>query len=222
MTMTDRHSAPIPLDEALKALDSPEAIADRRKRATKRAEALRDGARGRIIWEAGTVELAKALYPLTGLHLNPSHAEVKAAEIEAGHGVDRLVLEQCMIHLRAEDMAEIYRDPDRMESERIWQAYLKQVSAFAFQQGNQSDRWVAKWRALVEERASAELDGDPTGPIERRLDRHVGYPYPQLPEAAWAAADLLPASERDEEYRRLTAKYGPRTPPDAPKRRGRR
>ena len=223
MTMTDRHSAPIPLDEAIAQLDSPEAVADRRKRAARRAEALEGDARGRVIYAAGTVELGKALYPLQGLHLSPSNAEVRAAEVEAGRGVDRLVLEQCMIHLRAEDMAEIYRDPDRMEQERIWQAYQLQVNAAAFQQGNKGDAWVARWREMVAARQDAESFGDSTAAIDDRLLRLVGVPYPQLPQAAWDTADLLPATERQLEYDRLTKKYGPSTSAaDTPKRRGRK
>jgi hypothetical protein len=140
----------------------------------------------------------------------PTDAETRAAEVEAGHGVDRLVLEQCMVHLRAEDMRDIYADPDRMESERVWNAYCHQVSAYAWQQG---DQWIARWRAMIADRAAAEEYGDPTGAIDARLLRHVGTPYPVLPDAAWNAADTIPmAGERQAEYDRLTAKYGPREP----------
>ena len=72
--------------------------------------------------------------PPTGGRTKPS---LRAAEVEAGRGVDRLVLEECMVHLRAEDMRAIYFDPDRLEAERIWAAYANQVTRIAFTQGNE-------------------------------------------------------------------------------------
>jgi hypothetical protein len=166
MTMLDDRLATVPtLEEAIAQLDSPEAVADRRKRALARAKPLEGDTRGRVIWNAGTVELDKALSPLRRQQF-PTKAEVRAAEAEAGHGVDRLVLEQCIIHLRAEDMAEIYRDPDRMEQERIWQAYTTQVSALAFRQGNRSDEWVRRWQEMIAARHDAESFGDSTAAID--------------------------------------------------------
>ncbi len=83
---------------------------------------------------------------------------------------------------------------------------------------------VAQWRELIADRQATEEYGDPTAAIDARLLRHVGVPYPQLPQAAWDTADVLAAAERQAEYDRLTAKYGPRTPvtDEAPKRRGRK
>jgi hypothetical protein len=164
------------------------------------------------------------------LNWHPSDAETRAAEIEAGHGVDKLVFEQCLIHLRAEDLAEVYRDPDLLERERNWQSYLAQVTAAAFVQGNKGETWTRRWQEMVAERADAVESGDPTGVLDRRLERHVGTPYPVAPAASWAAADTIPiAAERDAELLRLEKKYGPREPAttpattDAPpKRRGRK
>ena len=229
MTMTERRPAPVvPLEEAIAQLDSPEAVADRRKRGLARAKALEGDAPGRVIWNAGTVELDRALAPLRRQQF-PSTAEVREAEIEAGHGVDQLVAKQCEIHSALEDMQAIYADPDRMESDRVWHAYCVQVTAAAFQWGNKSEDWVRRWRQLVADRAAAEEYGDPTGAIDARLERHVGIPYPRLPEAAWAAVDTIPgAAEREAELLRLERKYPgtrPGTSPttDAPpKRRGRR
>ena len=230
MTMLDDRPAAAPtLEEALKALDSPASIADRRQRAAKRAKQLAGYERGRVIFAAGSVELDKALHPLKrGLDWHPSHAEVQAAEIEAGHRVDKLVFEQCLVHLRAEDMAEVYRDPDLLERERNWQAYLVQVTAAFQQQGDQSDRWVTKWRSLVAERVDAEQSGDPTGALDRSLERHVGCPFPVAPAASWESALMIPMpAEREAELQRLDRKYPgtrPGTPAhtDAPKRRGRK
>jgi alkylhydroperoxidase family enzyme len=128
--------------------------------------------------------------------------------------------------LRRSDEAALYRDPDRLEEQRIWNAYTHQVSAAAWQQGNKSDEWVRRWREMIADRAAAENYGDSTAAIDARLLRHVGVPYPQLPGAAWDTADLLPATDRQTEYDRLTAKYGQRQPvsspsTDAPKRRRR-
>ena len=65
-----------------------------------------------MIHGAGTAAIDVALDPLKkGLGFSPSAAEVHAAEIEAGRAVDRLVLEQCVVHLRAEDLQAIYNDP---------------------------------------------------------------------------------------------------------------
>jgi len=62
MTMLDDRPAAVPtLEEAIAQLDSPEAVADRRRRATKRAKALEGLARGRVIFSAGIVELDRLL-----------------------------------------------------------------------------------------------------------------------------------------------------------------
>lgn len=108
----------------------------------------------------------------------------------------------------------------------MWNAYATQVTRIAFSQGNEESRFVGRWKALIEERHTLELEGNPTTAIDRRLESLVGVPYPQLPEAAWDTADLMPAADRQAEYDRLTAKYGPREPSttqsiDAPKRRRR-
>jgi hypothetical protein len=211
-----RPTAPVPLDEAIRQLDLPEAIADRRIRASKRAKELAGDARGQVIHSAGVLELDKALAPLRRQGWKPTDAETRAAEVEAGQGVDRLVAAQCEIHLRAEDMQAIYNDPDRLEHERNWQAYITQVSAYAFAQGNRSEVWVRQWREMVEERADTEQSGDPTGPIDRRLERHVGVPFPVAPAASWeTVATISGLAEREAEVERLERKY-PGTRPGTP------
>ena len=78
MTMLDDRLATVPtLEEALKALDSPEAVADRRKRALARAKDLKGDARGRVIWSAGTVALDRALAPLRTANRWPDKAELR-------------------------------------------------------------------------------------------------------------------------------------------------
>ena len=95
----------------------------------------------------------------------------------------------------------------------MWDAYAKGVDRAAFEKGNKADQFVSKVRELVDARTDAEAygDSDAVRSIERRLDRLTGIPFPQLPAAAWAAADLMPAASREEEYQRLTAKYGERS-----------
>jgi hypothetical protein len=136
---------------------------------------------------------------------------------------------QCEIHIRAEDAAAIWRDPDLLERERIWADYIVQVTATFQRQGNQGDRWVAKWRSLVAERVDAVESGDPVGAIDRSLERLVGVRYPVAPQASWESALMIPmAAEREAELLRLEKKYPgtrPGTAPtteDTPKRRGRK
>jgi len=207
---------PIPLDEALAAIDTPEAVADRRNRAEKMAEQLEGRDRGKVIWAAGTIELNKALSPLRfgGSLIRPNDAARRAAEIEAGRNVDALVARQCEITLRAADVAGVYSDPDRLECERIWQAYCKQVNAVAYREGNKIDAFIVRFKDLIATRNDAEAFGGAEGlrSAEARLQRLTGVPYPQLPEAAWAAADELGLAERQDEYDRLEQKYGRRHP----------
>ena len=147
--------------------------------------------------------------------------EQKDGERKAIENMDALVARQCEEQLRRLDEVAIHADPDRVEAQRIWIEYTNQVSAVAQRQGNnQQDSFIASFRDLISARADAEEYGDDTRAIEARLGRLVGVPYPTLPGAAWAAADLMPVSERQAEYDRLEAKYGPRPPvtDDAPKR----
>ncbi len=101
-----------------------------------------------------------------------------------------------------------------MEAERVWLAYAGQVSAVAWAQGDKEPRFTAAFRDLIAARNDAEASGDDVDvhAVEARLNRLTGVPYPQLPEAAWVAADLLPATDRQAEYDRLERKYGPRNP----------
>ena len=230
MTMTtERPTKLIPLHQALAELDSPESIADRKRRAKEMAKKLVGDARNAMIQTASRDDLQNALEPVyraanrENWHDSDRARSMPEAQKEAGRNIDALMPRLCEQHLRRTDEAALYRDPDRLEEQRIWNDYTAQVSAYAWQQGNKSDEWVRRWQQMVADRAAAEEYGDPTGAIDARLLRHVGAPYPVLPDAAWAAADTMP-SDRQAEYDRLTAKYGPRIPSttDAPKRRGRK
>jgi hypothetical protein len=233
MTMLEERPAKlIPLPQALAELDSPESIADRKRRAKEMSKELVGDARNAMIRTASRFEFDTALDPIyraanrENWHDSTRAKPMPEAEKDAGLNIDALMPRLCERHLRRTDEAALYRDPDRLEEQRIWNAYTHQVSAVAWQQGNKSDAWIARWRDMIADRVAVEDYGDSTAATDLRLLRHVGVPYPQLPGAAWDTADLLPATERQVEYDRLTAKYGPREPSttpstDAPRRRRR-
>jgi hypothetical protein len=202
----------VPLDEALAGVDSPAAVADRRKRAQKWAEKLEGRARGRMFEYASLGEMNSIREPFRTPFAGP-HLHGKAledAERKAGRAADAVVLKQCEIQLRARDIQAVYNDPDRMEAERVWLAYAGQVSAVAWAQGDKEPRFTATFRDLIAARNDAEASGDAAGvrAVEARLNRLTGVPYPQLPEAAWDVADLLPEADRLIEMERLEKKYG--------------
>jgi hypothetical protein len=228
MTMLEeRPTKLIPLQQALKELDSSEAVADRKKRAAEWGKRLAGDERNQMIGSATRDAIGAALAPLNTPHLHwdtVSEHEKKEANRQATQNIDALVVRQAEEELRRRDERALYADPDRLEEQRIWNAYCHQVSAATWQQGNQSAAWIARWQAMIADRAAAEEYGDPTGAIDARLLRHVGVPFPVLPDAAWAAADTIPMSgERTKELERLEQKYPgtrPGTPvTDAPTRR---
>jgi hypothetical protein len=206
------NSEVVPLEQALAALDSPEALADQDRRAHKMAEGLEGDARAAVFRRAGAKEIDKIKEPFRRGH-DLRGAELAAAERQAGGIADRVIFEQCRASIRAQDIAAIYADPDRVEAERVWNAYARGVSALAWAQGNGEPEFVARWRQLIAARADCEAVGDDGGvrAAEARLER-LGTPYPQLPAAAWEAADALPEQEREAEFSRLSSKYGPRHP----------
>ena len=110
----------VPLGEALAAVDSPAAVADRRKRAQKWAEELEGRARGRMFEYASLGEMNSIREPFrtpfAGAHLHGKALE--DAERKAARAADAVVLKQCEIQLRARDIQAVYNDPDRMEAER--------------------------------------------------------------------------------------------------------
>jgi hypothetical protein len=223
--MAERPTAPIPLSQAIAELDSPEAIANRRKRAKEWAKKVTGHDRGQLISTASREALQLALSPRNKYGFTqPTEAEKREIERQVTANMDALVERMAAESLRRSDEAELYRDPRRLCEQRVWGCYTSQVSAKAWQQGSGSDAWIARWSAMIAERAELEEFGDSTTSVDARLLRHVGVPFPAMPLAAWEAADMLPATERQDEYDRLTALYGPREPvaTDAPKRRGRK
>ena len=223
-----KYPRPIPLDAALAALDTPEAVADRKVRAQKRAEKLEGLDRSKVIHSAGRGELDRALSPLLrpgdvgsvnpGRYVPLDPAREAEAEVQTGRNVDALVARQCEIQLRAEDERAIYFDPDRAEADRIWNADVQPITVkVRLLMGDEADRFVAQFRDLVAERTQAEDtdDDDALRAAERKLQRLTGTAWPVLPAAAWDTADQLPATERKAEYARLTEKYGPRDDPKA-------
>lgn len=216
----------IPIEEEIARLDTPEAVADRRVRARKMAECMDDKQRWQLIYQAGTAALDAALNPHETVETRGGPvmitSDLVTLERRRRRNLDQLVARECEAHLRLQDERDLYSDPDRVEEQRISSAYLKQVSAVAWSQGNKSEAWVAKWQELVRKRTTAEEYGESTDGLDHQLEKLVGVRYPVLPLAAWETADALPEREREPEWKRLEAKYGPRKPETAARHRGRK
>jgi hypothetical protein len=200
--------------DTLAAVDSPAARAERERRAEKIFEGLSET---EIVKLEKRFSTADRNY-VTQAHQTPFQDNVASqwiaeANAEARRRFREVALKELVEQLRLIDAQRAEQDPDALEAERIWAAYLRAVSSVALRQGNKEDAFVKRWRELVADRAEAEAIDDAAGvrAAERRLDRHVGIAYPRLPDAAWSTAKVLPPAEREAEYRRLEAKYGPRT-----------
>jgi hypothetical protein len=225
--MSTTYAPLIPLSEALAAVDSPEAVSDRRKRARAWGRKLEGIERGQMISRASRTDYENALAP----HKHPDHrwghaseAAERGAADECGRNFDELVARECEKILRDQDIAAVHNQPDRLEESRIWNLYTRNFAQVARMQGNKEHDFIRRWKDLIAARNDALEYGDSTAAIEGRLERLVGMPYPTLPEAAWNAAETLPTAEREIELVRLEQKYGPRQPdatPSAPTRRRR-
>lgn len=190
---------PIPLEQALAALDTPEAVADRRKRAQKLAAemAAESGPGPRSIaldpyaaatFAAGSVEMQKALKPMRrfGPFDQPTESEKRAAAAEADRNVMALVARQIEVALRAADEREVREAPDRMAEAAIWRSYSTGVAAIAWSCGDKEPEFLRKWKALIAERNDAEefgTDADVRS-VDAKLLRFVGIPYPAATPAA--------------------------------------
>ena len=205
------YHAPEPIDQAIAAVHSD--TAGRNKRAT----VLWDGygtfeqdnvLRHRSFTETDYLrEPQKSPYP--GI---PAQHELAAVAAEVARRTRILGIRQIARQPLLVDIAADHNHPDRAEAQPVWDAYAKGVDRAAFEKGNKAHQFVSKVRELVDARTDAEAygDSDAVRSIERRLDRLTGISFPQLPAAAWAAADLMPAA-CGREYQRLTAKYGERS-----------
>lgn len=215
-------------EERLAYLDTPEYDAKAEKEAETRAREIEADDLGFRMFtlRLSHQDIDKALWSVTrpdeALNLSDTRPAnqlrvadaSQSAATQARRAIHALVVRECKVDIRARDMRQIECDPDLLEDHRIRQAYNAQVSAIAWAKGDGEARFVRKFNALIEERRDAEEYGDDAGvrSAERQLDRHTGVPYPLLPAAAWDAADLLPASDRQQELDRLEKKYGPRHP----------
>jgi hypothetical protein len=224
-----------PLDEAKAELDTSEAVADRMRRAEKILDDSDELERRRLEMrftqrQYGYIE-DPLKTPWTMSSSDPKWAASRddwlaKAQVESKRRWREVALSQIADQLRNVDEQAIYNQPDRLEAQRIWTAHGTSVAAVAWAQGDQSEMWLKRWRDLLERRSDLEAIGDERGvrAATAKLDRYTGVPYPQLPDAAWTAADLLPEADRQAEYARLEAKYGPREKPTPAngRRRGRR
>jgi hypothetical protein len=197
----------------LAAVDSPAAVADRERRAATIFDALSEPELVKLEKRFSSSDRNYIIRArATPFQDNVTSQWIAEANAEARRRFREVALKELAEELRVADVQRAEQDPDRQEEERIRAEYLRQVSSVAFRQGNKEDAFVKRFRELVADRAEAEAIGDEAGvrAAERRLDRHVGVPYPRLPDAAWATAKVLAPAEREAEYRRLEQKYGPR------------
>ncbi len=209
-----------PIEVPLAALDSPAYRGDLTKRAEKWADELRAKSPGgrqsialdyytRVFWEAGTVEMSRAIEPprRDGTFGRRTEAEQRKVDAATARNVHATVISQLKIYLRARDVAAIWNDPDRMEAERIWNAYARSVGAIAFTKGSGEATFVRKWRDLIAALNDSDDDTD-ARLLTARLDRlTLPVKYPVLPDAAYEAAATLPKAEQQAELERLDAKY---------------
>ena len=110
----------------------------------------------------------------------PTANEHAAAKLEAGRRARSVAIRHIKEQLRAADTNTANADPAHLERDRRWAEYTRGVTAVAFSQGDKEQAFVAKWLELVAARAEAEKFGDDAdiARIDRRLEAHVGIPYP--------------------------------------------
>ena len=198
------------IDELLKAARSPAANIERKRRAREIFENSSEHDRNQILRHIHHDQIYAARDPLHQQRFW-DYDERLRAEAEVKQNFEDLMVREIETHLRIADENAVYADPDYSEQQRIWSAYTAVVSSMAWQEGDKSESWIARWRGLIQDRNAAVDSETSTTSIDKQLAR-LGTPFPQLPHAAWVAADLLPETERDDEYRRLTQKYGEREP----------
>jgi hypothetical protein len=203
------------LADDLAAVDAPKAVAERERHAQAIFEDLP---------LSELIKLSKRLSMADRNHVAGAHhtafEDIKSAEWHAAANAEarrrfrEAAVRELAAQLRLVDMQAVMTDPDRAEAERVRSTYNRQVAAVAISKGTKEHAFIEKFATLIADRADAEAVGD-DGAVRRAeaaLTRHVGVVYPQLPAAAWDSADLMAdAAARDAEYRRLAAKYGPRT-----------
>jgi hypothetical protein len=144
----------VPFDEALAAVDGPDAVAARKKQADADADAkaLADSYRE---WERpltlASVGDLNTIYDAfrtdyAGTQTDRWRAEAQRKAYHAAHAV---VAKQIEIQLLAAAISAVYNDPDRYEDGRIRQAYNRQVSAVAWAQGSKEPKFVATFEELI-------------------------------------------------------------------------
>jgi hypothetical protein len=141
--------------------------------------------------------------------LSPTESQKREGRADGLRRIKALALRQIEVSELARELQAAHNHPDRMEYARIFAAWAHQVDAIAFTKGSQIETFVGRVRDLLSQRDEAvELDDESeVRSAERLLNKLTGVAFPQLPAAAYEAAALLPAAERDEEMARLDVKY---------------
>jgi hypothetical protein len=203
---------PAPIEDEIAVVHSPAGIAATRKRCEKIRDELDVDGQAKILDPVPDLYAALAPLKFGGSPVRPTEVELRAAGAAARSNLDALLLREIMVREQARETQAIVNDPDRMEYHRILAAWEHQVNAIAFTHGDRINGFVGRVRGLIRQRDEAEVFDDEAAvrSVESRLNKLTGVPFPQLPEAAWEAADLLPASERQAELDRLEQKYGAR------------
>ena len=187
------------IDELMKAVRSPEADIERLRRAREIFENSSEHDRNQICRHLTPDQLYAAREPLHQQR-HWDYNEQLRAEAEVKQNIEALLVREIESHLRIADENAVFADPDYQEQQRIWSAYTAVVSSMAWQQGDKAESWVARWRGLIQDRNAAVDSESSTTSIDRRLER-LGTPFPQLPQAAWVTADLLPVRPTHPEIR---------------------
>ena len=195
------------LDEALAAVDSPAAVAERHKQ----AEALVDdmlahrphefyySCRLLTITERNAVDQC----------LRTDHVDVLGADRIAKQYAEAARVEREGVIAQTESApapackrskASTRTRPGTRWKGSGWPTPTA-VQSVAWQQGNRSPDFTVKFRQLIQDRDTAEADGDDdeVRTAEARLFKLTGIPFPKEPGCYWDAADTLPESSRQDD-----------------------
>jgi hypothetical protein len=214
---------PTPYEDEVAAIHSPAAAAARRKRCEEIRKGLSEDALNRIFRAVPMTDENAVVSPIyTGGILSPTESQKREGRAEFRRRFEALVLRELETNELAREMASAFNSPERISYARIIRPWEVQVERVIFEHGNKAEAFAGRVRDLLRDRdlAGADGDEDDVRSIERRLDKLTGVPFPVMPQAAFAAAEMLPAGDREAELERLEAKYGNRTGAETPSSNG--